>query len=370
MNFQSFLEGLWPDAQAAGITRRTFDAAFAGIGSNPAVIAAMAHQPEYGKPIRDYVNAIASPPRIDEGRRKAAEWAKTFSAVEKKFSVDRWTLLGIWGIESDYGSEKDTFDVVRSLATLATVSDRSGYFRAELVGALKMIQDDGIDRNHMVGSWAGAMGQPQFMPSDYLKFARSFGGDGRGNIWTSVPDVLALIANYLHQDGWSASLPWGFEVIVPAGFDYMHSRDSFAAWAKLGVMRADGAAMPSAGDAIMFFPTGASGPAFLVTENFNVIKLYNNSDVYALAVNYLGDRIRGGSPIRAAWPKVDIQLSRDQRIALQKKLAALGYKVNDFAAHIDFDLRDDIRDVQKKLGMVPDGNPTPELLGRLDELKR
>jgi hypothetical protein len=127
--------------------------------------------------------------------------------------------------------------------------------------------------------------------------------------------------------------------------------------------------MPSAGDAIMFFPAGASGPAFLVTANFNVIKLYNNSDVYALAVSYLGDRIRGGGPIRAAWPKDDIQLSRDQRIALQRKLAALGYTVNDFAAHIDFDLRDAIRDVQKKLGMVPDGNPTPELLRRLDELK-
>ncbi|MGD0026318.1 MAG: lytic murein transglycosylase [Xanthobacteraceae bacterium] len=368
-DFQNFVEGLWPDAQAAGITRQTFDAAFAGVSVDPRVIALVQKQPEYGKPIKAYVEEIASPARIEAGRRKAAEWAKTFAAVEQKYAVGRAAILGIWGIETSFGSEKDKWDVIRSLATLAQASDRAPYFRTELINALKMLQQDAVDRKRMLGSWAGAMGQPQFMPSDYLDYAVSFSGGGRSDIWTSVPDVLASIANYLHRDGWDANLPWGFEVVVPAGFDYLRSRGSFAAWKQLGVKRADGAEMPSAGDAIMFFPAGASGPAFLVTANFNVIKLYNNSDVYALAVSYLGDRIRGGGPIRAAWPKDDIQLSRDQRIALQRKLAALGYTVNDFAAHIDFDLRDAIRDVQKKLGMVPDGNPTPELLRRLDELK-
>ncbi len=367
---RAFVDALWPDARAAGIARQTFDSALAGLSLDPKVIAATQHQPEYGKPVEAYVNAIASPERIKAGQAKAAQWGMTLAAVEKKYSVDRWTILGIWGIESDFGSEKDTYDVIRSLATLALVSDRGAYFRGELIGALQMIQDGAVGRSNMVGSWAGAMGQPQFMPSDYQKFAVSFSGSGRGNIWTSVPDTLASIANYLHQDGWSQNLPWGFEVVVPNGFDYMHSRGSFAQWQKLEVKRADGRAMPASGDAIMFFPTGAKGPAFLVTQNFNVIKLYNNSDVYALAVSYLGDRIRGGGLIRAAWPKDDVQLSRADRIALQKKLAALGYKVNDFAAHIDFELRDSIRDVQKKFGMVPDGNPRPELLRRLDELKR
>jgi hypothetical protein len=213
------------------------------------------------------------------------------------------------------------------------------------------------------------MGQPQFMPSTYRKYAVDFSGDGRRDIWTSVPDVLGSMANYLREQGWTPGLPWGFEVLLPQGFDYRRSRAPFLEWARLGVRRADGVGMPSSGSAIMYFPSGASGPAFLVTTNFVVIKTYNNSDVYALAVSHLGDRIGGGGPIHATWPANDQQLSRLERIGLQKKLAVLGYKVNDLEAHIDFDLRDSIRDVQSKLGMLPDGNPTPDLLRRMDHLK-
>ena len=368
--FQAFVAALWPDAQAAGIARGTFDAAFAGVKLDPGVAARIQKQPEYGKPTGAYVDSIASPDRITIGKRKAVQWADTLAAVEQKYSVARWVVLAIWGIESDFGAEKDTWDVVRSLATLAVVSDRPALFRSELIDALKMLQQNAIARRGMVGSWAGAMGQPQFMPSEYLRYAVDFTGDGRRDIWTSVPDSLASIANYLHEAGWNAALPWGFEVAVPQNFDYRRSRASFAEWQSLGVKRADGNAIGSAGDAILFFPSGASGPAFLVTANFDVIKTYNNSDVYALAVGHLADRVRGGGPIVAAWPSNDVQLSRDERIALQQKLAALGYKVNDFQAHIDFDLRDSIRDAQTKLDMVPDGNPTPDLLRRLDALKR
>jgi membrane-bound lytic murein transglycosylase B len=301
--FQRFLDGVWPDAQAAGITRATFDIAFAGVAIDRRVIALIHKQPEYGKPIKAYVDDIASPVRVEAGRGEAAEWAKTLAAVEQKFAVDPAVILGIWGIETSFGNEKDKWDVIRSLATLAYASDRGAYFRTELISALKMLQQGDMARDKMLGSWSGAMGQPQFMPSGYLQFAVNFSGNGRPDIWTTVPDVLASIANYLHLDGWNPNLPWGFEVAVPVGFDYRRSRGSFPDWGKLGVTRADGAAMPSAGDAIMYFPTGASGPAFLVTSNFNVIKLYNNSDVYALAVAYLGDRIRGGGPIHATWPK-------------------------------------------------------------------
>lgn len=369
-SFQRFIAALWPDALAAGITRAVFDSAVAGITLDRRVTARIERQPEYGKPVKAYVDDIASPPRIAVGRRKAVEWAPLLSAVEKKFGVDRAILLGIWGIESSYGGEKPKWDVIRSLATMAFASDRASYFRSELISALQMLQGSAIDRTIMLGSWEGAMGQPQFMPSTYQKYAVDFSGDGRRDIWTSVPDVLGSMANYLREQGWVPGLPWGFEVVVPQGFDYRHSRAPFPEWARLGIRRADGARMPPGGDAIMFFPSGASGPAFLVTSNFVVLKAYNNSDVYALAVSHLGDRIRGLGPIRAAWPVNDVQLSRIQRIALQKKLATLGYKVNDFEAHIDFDLRDSIRDAQSKLGMVPDGNPTLELLRRLDELKR
>ncbi len=368
--FQRFIAALWPDAQAAGITRTTFGSAFAGLTLDRRVIARIERQPEYGKPAKAYVEAIASPARIAAGQRKAVEWAPVLSAVEQKFGIDRAILLGIWGIESSYGAEKPKWDVIRSLATMAVASDRAPYFRSELISALQMLQDNAIDRKSMLGSWEGAMGQPQFMPSTYQKYAVDFSGDGRRDIWSSVPDVLGSMANYLRQQGWIPGLPWGFEVVVPPGFDYRRSRGSFAEWARLGVKRLYGARMPSDGSGILYFPSGASGPAFLVTSNFVVLKTYNNSDVYALAASHLGDRIRGGSPIRATWPMSDMQLSRLQRITLQNKLADLGYKVNDFEAHIDFDLRDSIRDVQSKLGIVPDGNPTPELLRRLDELKR
>jgi lytic murein transglycosylase len=370
VRFERFLTALWPDAQAAGVTRPVFDNAFAGVTLDYRVIARIEKQPEYGRPVRAYVNDIASPARIEAGRRKAAEWQPTLAAVERKFGVDRAILLGIWGIESSYGGEKPKWDVIRSLTTMAVVSDRAPYFRGELISALQMLQHSAIPRALMLGSWEGAMGQPQFMPSTYQKYAVDFSGDGRRDIWTSVPDVLGSMANYLREQGWMPGLPWGFEVAVPQAFDYRRSRASFAEWDKTGIRRADGGKLPSAGDAIMYFPSGAAGPAFLVTANFVVIKTYNNSDVYALAISHLGDRIRGGGPIRAAWPVDDVQLSRLQRISLQRKLAALGYKVNDFEAHIDFDLRDSIRDVQSKLGLIPDGNPTPELLRRLDELKR
>lgn len=367
-DFSAFLQELWPAADAKGISRATFDAAFKGRVPDPRVIAATRKQPEYGKPFGAYVNAVASKARIEEGGRKIARWAQTFEAVEEKFAVDRWILCAIWGIESSFGEEKDRYDVVVSLATLAAAGYRDPYFRNELLVALKMMQAQ-IPRDRMVGSWAGAMGQPQFMPTDFIDYAVTFSGRGRPDIWTNVPDTLASMGNYLHKTGWRAGLPWGLEVLLPEGFDYARSRGTFAQWAALGVKRADGAAMPPAGEAIMFFPAGASGPAFLVTENFVVIKRYNDSDVYALAVGHLADRLHGMGRISATWPADDHQLSRDERIALQTKLKGLGYPVRDFQGHIDFDLRDAIREVQHKFGMVPDGNPTRALLENLDASK-
>jgi membrane-bound lytic murein transglycosylase B len=363
-SFAAFTAKLWPDAQAKGVTRATFDLAMKGITPDPRVIAATKRQPEYGKPFGAYVNAVASRGRIARGERKIKEWAKTFGAVEKKFGVDRFILTALWGIETDYGAERDRWDVFRSLATLGFVGYRDPYFRNELIVAMKIMQDGRFPRSRMVSSWAGAMGQSQFMPSNIADYAIDFSGDGRSDLWSNVPDVLASTANYLHKEHWQAGLPWGFEVTVPKGFDMMRSHARFSEWRALGVRRADGKPFPE-GSGILFFPAGYKGPAFIATPNYDTLKEYNNSDAYAVGVGHLADRLRGAPPIKAAWPPDDRQLSRDARIALQKKLAALGYAVHDFEGHIDFDLRDNIRAEQKKLALVPDGNPTMAFLQRL-----
>jgi lytic murein transglycosylase len=364
-NFSAFLRELWPDAQAKGVTRATFDAAFAGVTPDPRVIAATQRQPEYGRPFGAYMASMASPGRISAGSRKAAELAVTLAAVEQSFGVDRHVVLAIWGVESSYGAPTSGFDVIRSLATLAQARWRHPSFRNELLAALQILQQGHIGRKAMLGSWAGAMGQPQFIPSSFLAHAVDVSGDGRRDIWNNVPDVLGSIANYFRNHGWKPGLEPGFEVALPASFDYRRSRGTFGDWRALGVKRADGAELPDSGDAILFFPTGSRGPAFLVTENFTVIKRYNNSDVYSLAVGHLADRLRSGGPIRAAWPADDRQLTLPERIALQRKLSELGYAVGNFTGHLDFELRDAVREQQVKFGMIPDGHPTAALLARL-----
>ena len=363
--FANFVNGLWPEAQRKGVTRETFDLAMRGVTPDDRVVAATKKQPEYGKPVGAYINALATRSRVGRGEAKAREWARTLDAVEKKFEVERWVLLALWGMETDYGAAKDRWDVFRSLSTLDYVNYRHPYFRNELFVAMRIMQDGRIPRAQMVSSWAGAMGQTQFMPSNYVDYAIDFSGDGRADIWNNVPDVLGSTANYLHKGGWKHGLAWGYEVIVPPHFDYMQSRGSYEDWRKRGVRRADGKPFPASGNGILFFPSGAKGPGFIVTPNYDVLKEYNNSDAYAIAVGHLADLLAGGGPFKGAWPADDRPLSRDARIALQKKLAALGYKVTDFEGHVDFDLRDDIRAEQKKFGMVPDGNPTSALLEKL-----
>jgi membrane-bound lytic murein transglycosylase B len=365
-SFAAFLDTLWRDAAAQGITRATFDAAFAGVTQDAGVLALRQRQPEYGKPLAAYLGGMISPARVAIGQRKAAQWNPTLQAVERKFGVAAPILVGIWGIESSFGDASDHWDVFRSLATLAQAGIQHPLFHDELLSALKMLQDDHVPRRQFVGSWAGAMGQPQFLPSSFLAYAVDFDGDGYADIWGSVPDVLASIANYLSKFGWQSGVPWGFEVILPRGFDYpIAGRASFAAWTKRGLVRADGGALPERGEAILFFPSGAAGPAFLVTDNFVVLKRFNNSDVYALAVGELADRLRRQPPIRTPWPADDFQPSRDQRIALQRRLAGLGYKVQDFTGHFDFELRDAVREQQKRLGMIPDGHPSRAFLEKI-----
>jgi membrane-bound lytic murein transglycosylase B len=363
--FGAFLGTLWQEAAAQGISRATFDAAFAGVTPDPRVLAAMQRAPEYGKPFGAYVESIVSQSRIGTGTRKSAQWADMLRAVEKTYGVPGTMLVSIWGIESSFGDSPDRWDVFRCIATLAQAKIQAPYFHDELISALKILQSGRIARQQLLGSYAGAMGQTQFMPSSYLKYAVDFDGDGRADIWTNVPDVLASIANYLQKYGWQPGVPWGFEVLAPRDFDYRVSRGPFRDWAARGFERLDGGRLPESGDAILFFPAGAPGPAFLVTQNFVVLKTYNNSDAYALAVAHLADRLHGGGPFRTAWPLNDYQPSRAARIALQKKLAAMGNKVADFDGHFDFDLRDDVRKLQQSYGMTPDGHPNRTFFQRL-----
>ncbi|MCQ3942601.1 MAG: lytic murein transglycosylase [Alphaproteobacteria bacterium] len=361
-DFATYVRNLWPQAQARGITRATFDLAFTGVTPDADVIAASKKQAEYGRPVGTYVAGAVSPGRLSGGRQQLAKWADTLAVAERRYGVDRAMLVAIWGMETSYGGYYGNKDIIRSLVTLAASGYRETFCREELLHALTILQQGHIARDRMTGSWAGAMGQPRFIPSSFMRWAVDFSGDGKRDIWTNVPDVIGSIANYFRENGWQPGLPWGYEVTVPRGFDLAKSRAGFAEWSARGLRRADGGALPATGDAYLLFPTGADGPAFLVTANFEAIKRYNISDAYALAVAHLADRLRGGKPFVTPWPKDDRQMSRSDRIFLQRDLAARGFRVDNFVGQMDFVQRDAVRAMQAKAGLRPDGHPTGDLL--------
>lgn len=365
-NFRAFLSSLWPDAQKRGVSRATFNAALNGIAPDAEVLALTKRQPEYNLPIGRYLKARLSSGLLAGGKRNAEKWADTLAAVEAKYGVDKNIIVAIWGLETGYGGFSGGKDVIRSLATLAHARYREDFFRYELLAALEILEQEHITRAKMRGSWAGAMGQAQFIPTSYLKYAVDFSGDGKRDIWNDVPDVLASIANYMKEHGWQRGLPWGFEVKVPEGFDYRKSRATFPEWQALGIRRTDGRALPKSGNGIMFFPSGANGPAFLVTSNYEAIKRYNLSDAYSLTVAGTADRLRGLSGFRGAWPDT-IPLNREQRIRMQKLMRARGHPVSNVVGQIDFDLRDQIRILQVKFGLRPDGHPTLAFLQSLEK---
>ena len=362
--FQAFVASLRPEAERRGVPAALFDATFAGMTPDPGVAAMTLKQPEFVKPIGAYLAAQVTPARIARGRALAARWHAELAAIAKRYEVPPSIIVAVWGLETSYGAATGSKDVIRSLATLAAMNYRPELYRAEILAALDMLKAGDVSRERLRGSWAGAMGQPQFMPSSFENYAVDGDGDGRRDIWTDVPDALASIANFIRAKGWQPGRPWGFEVSLPRGFDYHVARADARTWASLGVRRADGAPIEAKGELILFFPAGAAGPAFLVTENFEVLKTYNSSDAYVLSVAQLADRMEGGSAIAARWP-TDIPMSRDDRIALQTRLVALGYPVDDRQGRISLALRDTIRSAQASVGMVPDGDPTTALLEAL-----
>jgi lytic murein transglycosylase len=364
-SFSAFVGGLWPEAQQRGVTRATFESAFSGVTPDPKIIELTRKQSEFVKPIWEYVNGAVTPTRIEQGAEAANRWSSAIAAAESRYGVERSVILGIWGMETNFGSFTGGKDVIRSLATLAHEQYRGDFFKDELLTALVILQQGHVDREDMKGSWAGAMGQTQFMPSSFMKFAVDADGDGHKNIWTSIPDAMASTANYLRQHGWTTGLPWGFEVQLPDGFDWRMQSGSFGAWRNAGLKRTDGAAMPRSGEATLFLPAGARGPAFLITSNFAVIKRYNSSDAYAIGVGHLGDRVMGGDAIAARWPVGERQLDRGQRLEVQRQLNRLGFDVGEPDGKLGSKTREAVRNFQQTRGLVPDGYPTVALLEAL-----
>ena len=366
---RAFLDKLWPVAQTRGISRPVFDRATADLVPDPEVLQLAGSQPEQVKPPGVYLTDLVTPERIAAGRRKLAEHADLLAAIEAAYGVDRHILLAVWGIESYYGTLKGTRAIVRSLATLAIAdARRANFWRSELLAALRILQDGVAAPSGLIGSWAGATGHTQFMPSTYVAHAVDFDKDGRRDIWETVADALASTANVLRASGWAAGVPWGFEVTLPAGFDYAWSAPGRArTWEQWQAADVRGTGGRAASDQplALRLPAGARGPAFLVSGNFRVLLRYNNATPYALAVGHLADRIAGGAPLAAPWPSPDQALGRSEREELQRLLMARGLDTGGLDGIIGDQTRAAIRATQRALALAEDGHPSAELLQRL-----
>lgn len=367
----------WATAQA--VPQSVADAQLAGLDSDPDVLAATGSQGEFVRPIWDYVEASITPARIEAGQRKLAENADTLAAIEARYGVDRHILAAFWGVESSYGAVLDNLavvkPVVRSLATLGCGDPaRAPYWRDELAAALLILawNQAPLDRmpGGLTGSWAGAMGHTQFMPSVYQRFAVDFDGDGKRDIWTSVPDALASTANYLRAHGWRPGEGWGTEAVLPATFDAALADEttprSFAAWRALGVTPAHDRPVPDeAAEATLILPAGIRGPAFLLQPNFAVILRYNTALSYALTVALLSDRLRGDPGLARDWPRGDRTLTADERRDIQNRLTERGFLTGGVDGKIGPKTRAALRAYQGSVGLPPDGYADASLLDRI-----
>ncbi|ACB96654.1 lytic murein transglycosylase [Beijerinckia indica] len=324
-SFASFLAGLWPEAQKAGIKRQTFDSAFDGLTYDPAPARAAMAQPEFDRPLRLYFAQAASPPRRDRGQVLRKQFNPELTALEQRYGVPAEIIVAAWGMESDYGRLRGDNDIIRSLASLAFALPERPLYRQELLAALVILDSGQVKRNDMRGSWAGAMGDPQFLPSAYLTYGIGFDGKPFPDLWHKAADSLASIASFLARSGWKPGLPWGLEVRLPQNADLSSLHRDFSTWTKLGVDAASNGTLPVKGEATLFLPAGRQGPAFLLSDNYWVLKLYNNSDAYALSLAWLAQEIKGEGGLRGSWPETGPELSRKEKAAIQQRLQKLGF---------------------------------------------
>jgi peptidoglycan lytic transglycosylase B len=369
-DFRGCLAALWPLAERRGVSRAVFDANLAGLTPDLRIMDLLDSQPEFTKSFWDYLDILVNEDRIKNGRAILARHRATFDAVEKAYGVDRHVIAAIWGVESNYGTQIGERPVIRSTATLACIGRRQDFFREELLSALEILARGDVRADHLKGSWAGAFGPTQFMPTSFKRYAVDFDGDGRRDVVDSVPDLIASTANNLKKDGWVPGQTWGYEVVVPKGFNFLladRSRTmSLAEWERAGIRRAGGKAFPRGQDrAYLLVPAGAQGPGFLMLQNFRVIMKYNPAEAYALAIGYLADRLRGGEPFVQAWPRHERVLTRAERYELQQLLAQRGYDVGEPDGRLGGKTRTALRQFQASIGEVPDGFASGTVLERL-----
>jgi lytic murein transglycosylase len=370
--FAQWLAGFRESARAAGIDDATLHASLDGVRLRPHAVAQDRTQPEFTRTFWDYLESVITPQRVAIGQQKLAEVQAAADAATQRYGVPGPILMGVWGIESNFGKNYGDVPVFDALATLGFEGRREAWARSELMAALKIVQRGDIDQARMVGSWAGAMGQTQFMPSSYLTYAVDADGDGRRDIWGSMPDVLASTANFLAGSGWRADETWGVEVQLPEGFDPARAdpslRQTSAQWATEGVRTMDGAPLPALADASVLQPAGVRGPAFLVGRNYRTILRYNNSMSYALTVCLLAQRIAGGPPVQADWPRDLRALTRGEMLALQAALNQRGFDSGQPDGQMGPATRNAVRQFQRSQGLPPDGFPTQALLQLLQPL--
>ncbi|MDP3084187.1 MAG: lytic murein transglycosylase [Rubrivivax sp.] len=367
--FERWVANVRTSARAAGIDEATLNAAFADVRYLPRVVELDQAQPEFTRTVWNYLDSAVSPQRVALGKDKWLQFHAEIAAAAARYGVAPAILVAIWGVESNYGSNFGSIPTIDALATLGFEGRREAWARGQLLAALRILQSGDIERSQMMGSWAGAMGQTQFLPSVFLGYAVDADGDGRRDIWGSMADVMASTANFLARSGWQADQPWGVEVRLPSGFDVGRAdvavRQPSALWAAEGVQTRDSAPLPQFAQATVVLPAGASGPAFLVGPNFQVILRYNNSTSYALAVGLLAQRLAGGPGVQAPWPRDLAALSRQQVTALQTALNQRGFDSGTPDGVVGPNTRGALRGYQRSVGLPADGYPTLDLLQRL-----
>lgn len=368
-DFQSCLAGIRSEAAGKGVSGATFDRVMAGVTPDPKVIESLQFQPEFRTPIWDYLATLVDEQKVAEGRAMMQRHAQALASAEQRYGVDRFTIAAVWGVESDYGKVTGRWGLPQALSTLAcTAPRRRDYFRGELLATLQIVQRGDLAPEKLRGSWAGAFGQTQFMPSTYLRLAVDGDGDSRRDLVDSVPDALHSTANFLAKAGWRTGEPWGYEVRVPAGYSGPSGRKDkqpVSSWAARGVRTLDGGQPAGSGSAGLLLPAGASGPAFLVFRNYDAAFSYNGADSYALAISLLSDRLRGRPGIRTAWPTDDRGLSRAERKELQELLLRRGYQIGEADGAIGAATRKAIAEYQSRLGLPQDGRAGGRVLDAL-----
>jgi lytic murein transglycosylase len=368
--FENCVAAMWPDAARRNISQDSFQRFTAGLAPDLRIMDLMDAQPEFSKSIWDYLDILVNDTRLARGREILSQYRAQFDAVEKAYGVDRYAIAAIWGIESNYSTQMGDRSVLQSTATLACVGRRQPYFKDEFLSALEILHHSDLRPEQMRGSWAGAFGPTQFMPTAFKRYAVDADGDGRRDVVDDPADLIASTANNLKKDGWQAGQSWGYEVVVPRGFNYMLADRAklmtLAQWEQLGIKPATGQPFPRPAEkAYLLAPAGAEGPGFLMLQNFRVIMKYNPAEAYALAIGHFADRLRGGQPFVQPWPRQERELSRSERLELQQLLAQRGFYRGTPDGQLGGLTREALRGFQASIGIAADGFASSDMLEKL-----